>query len=74
MKKNNFDAKKQTREKGYNVNALMSTKIRIDDAIGMFETDSKGKPLEVKKSGNGAVIQFLKRYVGKKVVVFVLNK
>ncbi len=61
-------------EKGYNIDALMSTKIRIDNAIGMFEGDSKGRPLRVKKSGNGAIIPFLKRYLGKKVIVFVVNE
>ncbi len=63
----------EKKEKGYNVNALMSAKIRIDNAIGMFTGDSKGDPLTVKKSGNGAVIPFLKRYMGKKVIVFVIN-
>ena len=62
------------KEKGYNINALMSTKVRIDNAIGMFSGDAKGSPLTVKKSGNGAVIPFLKRYIGKKVVVFVVDK
>ena len=61
------------KERGYNINALMSSKVRIDNAIGMFETDSKGSQLRVKKSGNGAVIQFLKRYIGKKIVVFVID-
>ncbi|MBI2666756.1 hypothetical protein HYX13_04040 [Candidatus Woesearchaeota archaeon] len=60
-------------EKGYNLNVFMSSKIRIDNAIGMFETDSTGKELLVKKSGNGAAIPFLKRYIGKKVAVFVIN-
>lgn len=60
-------------EKGYNINVLMSSKIRIDNAIGMFETDATGEPLRVKKSGNGAVISFLKRYIGKKVVVFTIE-
>ncbi len=62
------------KEKGYNVNVLMSSKIRVDNAIGMFTANSKGKPLKIKKSGNGAVIPFLKRYTGKKAVVFVLDK
>ena len=65
-------AKKDTSQ-GYNVNVFMSSKIRIDNAIGMFEGDSKGEQLKVKKSGNGAVIPFLKRYIGKKVVVFVID-
>ena len=64
---------KKNKERGYNVNALMSAKIRIDNAIGMFEGDSKGSQLKVKKSGNGAVIPFLKRYIGKRVVVFVVD-
>lgn len=64
---------KKKKEEGYNVNALMSTKVRIDNAIGMFSGDSRGDSLRVKKSGNGAVIPFLKRYIGKKVVVFVIN-
>jgi hypothetical protein len=64
---------KRSTEKGYNVNVLMSSKIRIDNAIGMFTADSKGKPLTVKKSGNGAVIPFLKRYTGKKAIVFVIK-
>ena len=72
MKKN--EKNKEGKEQGYNVNVLMGANIRIDNAIGMFETDSKGEPLEVKKSGNGAVIPFLKRYIGKKVVVFVIDK
>ena len=59
-------------EKGYSINVLMSSKIRIDNAIGMFSADATGKPLKVKKSGNGAVIPFLKRYTGKKVIVFVV--
>lgn len=59
--------------RGYNIDVLMSSKIRIDGAIGMFETNSKGDPLTVKSSGNGAVIPFLKRYIDKKVVVFVVN-
>ena len=61
------------KEKGYNVNVFMGTKIRVDNAIGMFETDAKGETLKIKKSGNGAVIPFLKRYLGKKVVVFVVD-
>ena len=61
-------------EKGYNMDVLMSTKLRIDNAIGLFETNSGGAELKVKKSGNGAVIPFLKRYVGKKVIGFVINK
>ncbi len=65
--------KKKKYEKGYNVNVLMSSKIRIDNAIGMFTADAKGKPLEVKKSGNGAVIPFLKRYIGKKAIVFIIR-
>ena len=60
-------------ERGYNIDVLMSSKIRIDDAIGMFESDSSGKVLKVKKSGNGAIIPFLKRFIDKKVVVFVVN-
>lgn len=60
--------------KGYNLNVFMSSKIRIDNAIGMFTVDSKKEPLKVKKSGNGAVIPFLKRYTGKKAVVFIINK
>lgn len=59
--------------KPYNVDVLMSSKIRVDNAIGIFTADSKGEPLRVKKSGNGAVIPFLKRYIGKKVVVFVID-
>lgn len=62
------------KNKGYNVNVFMSSKIRIDNAIGMFSTYSKRDNLLVKKSGNGAVIPFLKRYVGKKAIVFILNK
>ena len=62
-----------SKEKGYNINVFMSTKIRIDNAIGMFESNSAGGDLIVKKSGNGAVIPFLKRYIGKKVVVFVVE-
>ena len=65
--------KKNKKSLGYNVNVFMSNKIRIDSAIGMFSADSKGEPLKVKKSGNGAVIPFLKRYQGKKVIVFVVN-
>jgi hypothetical protein len=61
-------------EKGYNVNVFMSSKIRIDNAIGMFTADAKGKPLEIKKSGNGAVIPFLKRYIGKKAIVFIIGE
>jgi len=60
-------------KKTYNLNVFMSSKIRIDNAIGMFTADSKGKPLEVKKSGNGAVIPFLKRYIGKKTIVFIVD-
>ncbi|MBN1156268.1 hypothetical protein JXA85_01505 [Candidatus Woesearchaeota archaeon] len=55
------------------VDVLMSNKIRIDNALGMFTADSKSKALTVRKSGNGAVIPFLKRYIGKKVVVFVVE-
>ncbi len=61
-------------EKGYNVNVFMSGKIRIDNATGMFTADAKGKPLEIKKSGNGAVIPFLKRYIGKKAIVFIIGE
>ena len=61
------------KQKGHNINVLMSKKIRIDNAVGIFTADSKGDPLKVKKSGNGAVIPFLKRYIGKKVVVFVVD-
>ncbi|MBL7100648.1 MAG: hypothetical protein ISS23_01695 [Nanoarchaeota archaeon] len=66
--------KRSRKEKGYNVNVLMSNKIRIDEAVGMFTADSKGKSLTVKKSGNGAVIPFLKRYIGKKAIVFIVDK
>lgn len=65
--------KKEKKDLSYNVNVLMSSNIRIDDAIGMFTVDSAGKQLTIKRSGNGAVIPFLKRYIGKKVVVFVVN-
>ena len=65
--------KKNVKDKGYNVDILMSSKIRIDNAIGIFTVDSKGEQLMVKKSGNGAVVPFLKRYIGKKVVVFVVK-
>jgi len=68
MKKN-----KRKSDKGYNVNVLMSSKIRIDNAIGMFTSDSKGDPLTVKKTGNGGMIPFLKRYNGKKEIVFVVE-
>ena len=61
------------KEKSYNMDILMSSKIRIDNAIGMFSVDSKGKNLEVRKSGNGAVIPFLKRYIGKKAIVFIID-
>jgi len=61
------------KEKKYNVNVFMSSKIRIDNAVGMFSADAKGESLKIKKSGNGAVIPFLKRYIGKKVVVFVVD-
>ncbi len=61
------------KNKGYNMDVFMSSKIRIDNAIGMFSADASGKALEVKKSGNGAAIPFLKRYTGKKVVVFVMD-
>lgn len=64
---------KKSTERGYNVNVFVSNKIRIDNAIGMFTADSKGKPLTVKKSGNGAVIPFLKRYTGEKAVVFIVK-
>jgi hypothetical protein len=63
----------EKKEHGYDINVIMDSKIRIDNAIGVFECDSKGDPLVVKSSGNGAVIPFLKRYTGKKVVVFVVN-
>ncbi len=71
MEKNNTKSSKK--EFGYNLDVLMSTKIRIDNAIGMFSTDAAGKNLRVKPSGNGAVIPFLKRYTGKKVIVFVVK-
>jgi len=71
-------AKKKNVKRGelsrkYNINVFMSNKIRIDNAVGMFEADSKGNPLKIKKSGNGAVIPFLKRYIGKKAIVFVVK-
>ena len=66
--------KKRGIEKSYNLNVFMSSKFRVDNAVGVFTADSKGDALKVKKSGNGAVIPFLKRYTGKKVVVFVVNK
>ena len=65
---------KMKKKGGYNINVLMSNKIRIDNAIGMFTADSKGQPLKVKQSGNGAVIPFLKRFKGKKAVVFIMDK
>ncbi len=65
---------KQDKTNGYNVNVFMSTKIRIDNAIGMFEADSKGNALTVRKSGNGAIIPFQKKYVGKKAVVFIIKE
>ncbi len=63
----------KNKEKGYNINVFMSNKIRMDNAIGMFTADAKSKPLKVKKSGNGGIIYFLKKYIGKKVIVFVIN-
>ena len=45
---------KKEKDQGYNVNVLMSSKIRVDNAVGIFTADSSGKPLTVKKSGNGA--------------------
>jgi len=59
--------------RGYNINVLMDSEIKIKNAIGVFTVDSKGKPLRITKSGNGAVISFLKRYLGKKAVVFVVK-
>ena len=47
--------------------------IKINNAIGMFEADASGNPLIIKRSGNGAVIPFLKRYIGKRVIVFVIR-
>ncbi len=66
--------KAKTKNESYNVNVLMSSTIRIDNAIGMFTADSKGYPLIVKKTGNGAMISFLKRYIGKKAIVFIVDK
>ncbi len=60
-------------ENSRRLDVLMSSKVRIDNAIGMFTADSQGKPLKIKKSGNGAAIPFLKRYTGKNVVVFVVK-
>lgn len=65
--------KKEKPERGYNVDVLLGNKIRIDNAIGMFSVDAKGSPLTARKSGNGAAIPFLKRYIGKKVIVFVVE-
>ena len=67
-------ANKNENQKAYDLNIFMSSKVRIDNAIGMFTADSKGQPLEIKKSGNGAVIPFLKRYTGKHVIVFVIDE
>ncbi len=61
------------KEKAYNVDVLLGNRIRIDNAIGMFAADAKGSPLTVRKSGNGAAIPFLKRYMGKRVIVFVVD-
>ena len=47
--------------------------IKINNTIGMFEADASGNPLIIKRSGNGAVIPFLKRYIGKRVIVFVIR-
>ncbi len=63
----------KSKEKAYNVDVLLGNRIRIDNAIGMFAADAKGSPLTVRKSGNGAAIPFLKRYTGKKVIVFVVE-
>ena len=51
---------------------LMSRKVRIDNALGMFTVDSRSRELEVKKSGNGAVIPFLKRYIN--IIAFLAEQ
>jgi len=63
----------QAHPKKHKVNIVMSKSIRIDNAIAVFDSDAKGEPLTIKKSGNGAAIPFLKRFIGKKAVVFVIN-
>lgn len=60
-------------DRPYNMNVFMQKRIRVENAIGVFTVDSKGDPLEIKKSGNGAIIPFLKRYIGKKAIVFVVE-
>jgi len=73
MKQNYKSEIKLHNEKKYDVNVFMNSKITIENAIGIFTVDSKGSPLEIKKSGNGAIIPFLKRFIGKKAVVFVVE-
>ncbi len=55
------------------VKVKMSNLITIKNVLAVYTADASGKPLTVKRSGNGAAIQFLKRYSGKRVVVFIIE-
>ncbi len=58
----------------HNIELAIQNKILLNNIFGIFETDSKNKSLIVKKFGNGAMIPFSKKYLGKRVVVLVVEK
>ncbi|MBI2040739.1 MAG: DUF2080 family transposase-associated protein [DPANN group archaeon] len=49
-------------------------RLLLNNVAGIFETDAKGAALKVKEFGNGAMIPFSKKYLGKRVVVLVVEK
>ena len=49
------------------VELTTQNRLLLDNVVGIFETDSKGKPLYVKQFGNGAMVPFSKKYLFKKI-------
>ena len=47
--------------------------IKFNNVIGVFDKNTSSKPLIVRRFGNGAVIPFIKQFIGKEVVVIVFN-
>ncbi len=56
------------------VELIGQNRMLLNNVEGIFETDASGQALKVKEFGNGAMIPFYKRWLGKRVVVLVVNK
>ncbi len=64
----------QTATKTQKLELRTQNRLLLDNVAGIFETDSKSQALKVKEFGNGAMIPFSKKWLGKRVVVLVMDK